>query len=62
MSKPSTRLQTMLSIKEVAQRIGVSTKTVRRWIESRELHVHRLVRVLRVSEEDLSSFLGGRRI
>jgi excisionase family DNA binding protein len=51
----------LLSIKEVADRTQASTKTVRRWIEAEEIHIHRLGRVLRVSEEDLMSFLGSHR-
>jgi excisionase family DNA binding protein len=56
MTKPSPRLQSMLSVEDVAQHLGVSTKTVRRWIKRHELCVHRLGRSLRVSEGDLLSF------
>jgi excisionase family DNA binding protein len=45
------------SVSEVATQLGVSTKTVRRWIEREELHVHHLGRQLRVSDEDLSAFI-----
>jgi len=48
-------------VSEVAELLQVSTKTVRRWIERRELRTHRLGRQLRVSEEDLAAFLGQRR-
>jgi excisionase family DNA binding protein len=46
---------------EVAQRLQVSGKTVRRWIGRRELRAHRLGRQLRVAEDDLAAFLGQRR-
>jgi excisionase family DNA binding protein len=48
-------------VDEVAALLQVSTKTVRRWIDRRELHTHRLGRQLRVAEEDLAAFLGQRR-
>jgi excisionase family DNA binding protein len=51
----------LLSVKEVAEICGVSPKTVRRWIDARELHVHRLGRQLRVSPADLATFLKVRR-
>ena len=61
MTKPSPRLQRMLKIKQVAERSDVSTKTVRRWIQRGEPHAHRLVKLLRVSEEDFMSFMAARR-
>jgi excisionase family DNA binding protein len=51
----------LLTVKEVAEICGVSPKTVRRWIDARELRVHRLGRQLRVSSEDLAAFLKLRR-
>lgn len=55
------RLPHLFSVDQVAEQLGVSSKTVRRWIERRELHVHQLGRQLRVAEEDLSAFLNARR-
>jgi excisionase family DNA binding protein len=52
-----TRLPRFLSVHEVHEQLGVSAKTVRRWIERGELHVHRLGRQLRISEEDLAAFI-----
>jgi len=46
-----------LAVGEIAERLRVSTKTVRRWIERGELRAHRLGRQLRVSDQDLSAFL-----
>lgn len=45
----------------VASRLAVSKKTVRRMIDRGELSAHRIGRLLRISEEDLASFLSGRR-
>jgi len=45
----------------VASRLAVSTKTVRRMIDRGELSAHRIGRLLRISDEDLASFLSGRR-
>jgi excisionase family DNA binding protein len=61
--RPTTacRLPRLLAVSEVAELLQVSTKTVRRWIERRELRTHQLGRQLRVSEEDLAAFLGQRR-
>lgn len=62
MTKLKSRPSPMLSVMDVAARLQVCTKTVRRWIERSELHVHRIGRQLRVSEEDMAAFVGkGRR-
>ena len=47
----------MLTLKDVATRLQVCTKTVRRWIKQGSLRHHRVGRQLRVSEEDLAAFL-----
>jgi excisionase family DNA binding protein len=39
----------------------VSTKTVRRWIESDQLHVHRFGRRVRIADDDLTAFVALRR-
>ena len=61
MTKASPRLPSMLNVEQIALQVNVSIKTVRRWIESRELHCHRLGRTIRVSEEDLIAFLNRHR-
>jgi excisionase family DNA binding protein len=58
---PKPNVPRLLGIAEIAERLGVSTKTVRRWIARNELHVYRLGRGLRVSEEDLIAFLSKHR-
>lgn len=49
-----------LTIIDVAERLQVSTRTVRRWIDQGELRIHRLGRQLRVTEDDLALFLNQR--
>ena len=51
----------LLDIPAVAARLGVSSKTVRRHIDRGDLAVHHIGRLLRVSEEDLASFVARRR-
>jgi excisionase family DNA binding protein len=60
MTKP-TRVPRMLAVTDIAELMRVSTRTVRRWIDSGDLRVHRLGRQVRVSEEDLAAFLNQRR-
>lgn len=60
MLKPSRPVR-MLAVTDIAARLRVCTKTVRRWIDRNELRVYRLGRRLRVSEEDLAAFLARRR-
>jgi len=43
-------------ISEVAERLRVSTRTVRRWVENGDLIVHR-VGGIRIAEGDLRAFL-----
>jgi excisionase family DNA binding protein len=45
------------TIAEVAERLCVSTRTVRRWIEAGDLIAHRPGRVVRIAESDLRAFL-----
>jgi excisionase family DNA binding protein len=48
-------------ISEVAERLRVSIRTVRRWIENGDLIVHRGVGGIRIAEGDLRAFLALRR-
>ena len=52
---PPERL--LYSVDDVAEQLGVSSKTVRRWIAAGDLPVHRLGRQLRISEADLVAFI-----
>jgi excisionase family DNA binding protein len=55
------RTEPLLDLGTVAFRLGVSLKTVRRMIELGELAVHRINRLLRVSEADLQHYVAARR-
>jgi excisionase family DNA binding protein len=57
----SSQTNPLLDLGVVASRLGVSLKTVRRMVERRELAVHRIGRLLKVSEADLHSYIVGRR-
>jgi excisionase family DNA binding protein len=49
------------SVDDIAEQLDVSTKTVRRWIESGQLHVHRFGRRVRIADDDLAAFIALRR-
>ena len=49
--------ETFLTIADVAGRLQVATRTVRRWVEADELVVHRIGGVVRIAESDLRAFL-----
>ena len=59
MKKPK-HLQ-LLTVEEVARRLSVATRTVRRLIDRGELPAHRMGRMVRVSEDDLERFGRGLR-
>jgi excisionase family DNA binding protein len=45
------------TISEVAERLHVSARTVRRWIEAGDLVAHRIGGLVRIAEDDLRAFL-----
>lgn len=51
----------MHTVANVAARLQVHTKTVRRLIEAGELHVHQIGRQHRIAEDDLLAFIAQRR-
>lgn len=57
---PPSEDEPLLTVDEVAERLNVSTKTVRRWIKTGELPAYRLGRQIRISEKDLRRFLRDR--
>jgi excisionase family DNA binding protein len=48
---------TFFTIADVAERLQVSRRTVRRWIEGGHLAVHRVGGIIRIAESDLRAFL-----
>jgi excisionase family DNA binding protein len=56
--RPITKLRT---IDETAEILNVSTRTVRRLIDSGALPVHRLGRLIRISDADIAAFLAANR-
>jgi len=57
---PSTsgaKMQKFFTITDIAEMLGVSTRTVHRWIAARDLVVHRLGSAVRIAEADLKVFL-----
>jgi excisionase family DNA binding protein len=48
----------MLTIREVADEVGVSEKSVRRWIKAGALSAWRHGQIVRISCESLDRFLG----
>ena len=51
------KLSPLLTIPEVAKHLKVDPKTVTRRIKDGELRAHRFGRLMRVSQEDLASFI-----
>ncbi len=49
------------SVTEIAERLGMSEKTIRRWISAGDLVAHRLGQQLRIAENDFQIFLKLRR-
>jgi excisionase family DNA binding protein len=57
----SRRVPRFFTINDIAQCLGVSTRTVRRWIKSGALVAHRFGVIVRISEPDFAAFLAVRR-
>ena len=55
-TKPA-RLPQLLSIRQVADYLGVSTRTIRREIKGGQLPGHRVGRQIRVREVDVAAYL-----
>jgi len=54
--RPDNQIK-FFTIAEIAERLHVAARTVRRWIVAGDLVVHRVGHVVRVSEGDLRAFL-----
>lgn len=64
MRAPAETPQSVLrlhSLAEVADRLGVSIKTVRRILARGDLPAHRIGRLLRVSDDDIERFIAATR-
>lgn len=61
MPKPTRKIADCLSVRDVADRIRMSEKSVRRFIEAGELRAHRFGAAIRISEDDLAAFTAARR-
>ncbi len=61
MANPPTRLPQFFSVADIAHHVGVSTRTIKRWIKHGDLHAHRLGRQLRIAEDDVDAFIASRR-
>ncbi len=61
MTQVSPPFKPLLDVETVAERLGVAVKTVRRAIDRDELPFHRVGRLIRISEDDLASFIASRR-
>lgn len=51
----------LLSVADVAERLDVSVKTIRRLIDSKSIAIHRIGRQIRISEADLAMYVKGQR-
>ena len=58
MKTPPPAVTPMLTVDAVAQRLGLSPKTIRRAITDKQLPSYRFGRALRVSEDDLGPYIG----
>jgi excisionase family DNA binding protein len=54
---PEHSLPTLFTIKQTAKQINVSSKTIRRWIDTGDLVAHRIGHQFRISEPDLQIFI-----
>jgi excisionase family DNA binding protein len=61
MSSSGAKLPKFFTVKQVAECLDVSTKTVQRWIKSGALPIHRFERTVRISPVDFAAFLATRR-
>jgi excisionase family DNA binding protein len=57
MSPKSVRPERLYGVEEVAEHLGVSTKTIYRLIKSGGLQVHRIGKSIRISGPQLAAYL-----
>ncbi len=51
-----------LTLREVAERLKVSRRTVYRWIKDGDLNAYKFANEYRITESDLKDFLEARRV
>jgi excisionase family DNA binding protein len=61
MNSSGTKIPKFFTVKQVAERLEISIRTVWRWIQDGELIVHRFRGSVRVAEADLNAFIAARR-
>ena len=61
MTTKPTAIPRFYGVDFVAEQLGVTKKSVYRWIDAGALHFHKIQGVLRISEEDLQAFVSGSR-
>lgn len=49
--------QNLLNVSEATDRLGISTRTVRRLIDEGAMPVHRIRNSVRISEDDLARYM-----
>ena len=49
--------ETLVSIREAAERLAISTATIRRWVAQRRLPAVRLGRAVRIRESDIVALI-----
>lgn len=53
---PKSDADVWFSVKDVAARLKVSERTIRRWIACGQLRVHRFGRLVRIAKAELEDF------
>lgn len=61
MPRMPERSDQLLTVKQVAERLAISEKTVRRLIDAGELPIIRFGRLIRITPADLDRFIAARR-
>lgn len=54
-------LPSLISVREFAERLSISSKTVRRLIDSGQIPIHRIGGQIRIAETDAARFVAKRR-
>jgi excisionase family DNA binding protein len=61
MKTPQSKSPKFYDVKQIADCVDVSTRTVRRWIDTGLLIAHRINGLVRISEADFQAFLATHR-